>query len=420
MSNGEKGQIMMALIVLLVIPLLIITLTNLLTMENKWVVKHKKSTCALHLAEAAVDRGLWKLKESGDVWDSVADGTLSSDYKGQKEFTDLSGGTYKITISTTSDSDERKIIGIGRDNSANEVRTIQIIVYKDSVQAPIHAPVITAGGNAMVFWGPYMSRDSILLKGSNTNQLYPRKFARGAITVNGGKYPDRDTDEATPNTDDLEWWSYNESPGVPDLPELDFNEYKSKAQADGHYYTTEQNWSGYEETDSKTYYFEKDFKIAGNSFLRGNIICMADFTIQGNGTQELTVTPPSDAWKEYQKNCPLREDWNPEDCFGDTDAEDEYPGDGGLHTVKSVTIGDNNVDCANGQKDNAITVDGFIYVKSDFSAGGNACVYGVLMVGDNGTVGGGNFELYYNDNLEIETLVANFSQKSWKEILAQW
>ncbi len=426
MFNNQRGQTLaFALIAVLIITIFTTTLVSLLRQETKWAVKHVRSTTAFHLAEAAVDRGLWKLREGGGVWDSVADGTLDSDYKGQKEFTDVEveGGKYKITISTMPDPHYRKIVGIGRDSSIEEVRAIEIIVYIETVQSPIQAAVIGAGGNAMVFWGPYMSRGALQLNGSNTNQLYPRKFARGAITASGGSYPTRD-DDGSPSTDDLEWWSYNHDPGVPDLPELDFDEYKDKAIADGHYYTTNQNWSNRVDTDEKTYYFENNFRLTGQSYIKGDIICMADFRITGQGALPRTITPHDNAWEEYQKNCPIREDATDDgvyddttDAYGDTSAMYEYPGDGGHHISTPVVIG--NGDSLGGGKDNEVTVEGFIYVKGTFDAGGGTCIYGAIMVDDSGDMSGG-FEVYYKSDILLETTGGDFKQASWKEIKQDW
>lgn len=63
--KDSRGFVLVGVIVLSLC-LLILTgaLVQWVQQESKISVKHQKSTLSFHLAEAAIDRGRWKLQES--------------------------------------------------------------------------------------------------------------------------------------------------------------------------------------------------------------------------------------------------------------------------------------------------------------------------------------------------------------------
>ncbi|MFC2061798.1 pilus assembly PilX N-terminal domain-containing protein [Elusimicrobiota bacterium] len=427
MKKNSGQSLAFALIILTVLLIFIPSLVNMLTRETNWSLGHKRSTVAFHLAEAAIDRGIWKLRESDSVWDSVEEGTLSNDYLGVKEFTDVKGGKYKVIISSTEYANERMIVGIGRDDSTEEVRAIEVIVFAaGTVESPLQVASIKGENNMTAFWGPIMARGSIVLE-DEADQLYPRKYARGQIL--GDQYGDRDDNPGGNNTDNLEWWSYYP---VPELPDINFKKYKLAAEADNRYWAGNKTYEDHVNLSTLTYYCVGDFKLEGNCFIRGDIIVLGDLTIEDKGTEALWVKPPDTAWMEYQKNTPGAPDFNGgadaaddsdysdgDDAEGDSAAEDEYPGDGGYHVSKFFWLGDEVDD--GGNKDNPVSIDGFVYCGGDLKAEDDACIYGAVMVGDAGSMGEGNFELYYNAELDIEVSCSkNFQRTSWKEIKYSW
>ena len=51
---------------------------------------------------------------------------------------------------------------------------------------------------------------------------------------------------------------------------------------------------------------------------------------------------------------------------------------------------------------------------------GNTVVHGAMLIDENGSYGGGGFEIFYDPTLEIvtsETAVSQFQVQSWNEII---
>jgi len=124
-----------------------------------------------------------------------------------------------------------------------------------------------------------------------------------------------------------------------------------------------------------------------------------------------SLTVPENAWLEYQ-------------AF-DTDAPDEYPGDGGLHQVVDPPrytlrqIGNSFKDPNGYEMDGNVTNGdlgffGFVYVEQDLVVKSDADVYGALWVGGRYDQVGGN-AVFYDENLDIPTLNLVFFRRSWQE-----
>jgi len=352
-----------------------------------------KSGVAYRLAEAACERGVWKIKESDTVWNSVASGPISG-YNNDTIYTDLPGGTYKILIRVGVTTAHREVIGTGYSSDGSVIRAVEVVLYKETVTAAVSAPTFFAAGNTQVHWGPVCSLGNLDLQGA-ADVHYPRKFARGNI-------PDRDPNGSTPpNTDNLEWWSYNEPPGVPDPPEIDLEYYKQEAIAQGHYYT---NWLkilvNQQDTSPQVRYFEHSGKFLGGTYIQGVVIARGNLSIGGATKGEPTVNVPTLAWKEYQKGTPVDDDQ------GDTVALNEYPGDAGYQTVAPTYTFPNN----------SVSLKGFAYCDGFFYGLANITIVGGLQTKTDVVSLIGGMEVYYQDNMSVKTTESEIITLSWKEI----
>jgi len=383
MEKREKGAVLViTLIILVVLAAFMVTLTFFITHESKWVVKLKKKSVALQLAEAGVDRGVWKLNESKAIWDNLEDGPITG-YNNDVVYTDVEGGSYKILISTTDNFSERKIIATGMESSGSEVKKIEVVMAKQYIQSSITAPNIVFGGNCKVHWGPISSLTTMSLSGSADNP-YPRKYSRGGISS-------RDTDPAPPNTDDVEYWAYY---NVPDPPEVDFNYYRNNADE---YYPGDKEFKNRSVSHASAdciYYVEGNATLK-NSYLKGTLIVMGNLNLGGNGAGSYSATVPSDAWKEYAKI--------------DTVASGEYAGDNGYQAVSSTYA------------INKVAFEGYIYVGGNISSSGTPTINGVVVVAGS-SAGVGNLTMYYSSEIALNVQTTNnaITRTSWKQSRAEW
>ena len=466
------GQIVVImLIIAMIIGIVIPGLIYLTQHEAKWTVKEVKSTRAFHLAEAGVDRGIFKMNESSTLWNDVKTAPITG-YANDTIYSDVEGGYYKINITTGDNDSERKIVAYAKDTAGKEYRAIEVVLTKSTVNSPLQAATISNTGSSAVFWGPMMSLGNMNLTGSS-NQLYPRKMARLAITASGG-YPTRDNDGLA-STDGLEWWSYNhEDNPVPDPPEINFSSLSATAQT-GFCYTDPNNdndiqtdtdgnqvapiknvyvkfvskkflnLNNLKDNKDRIWYFDDQnpgwdisVSFAGTKHFRGTIIVMGDASISGSGdsTQDYGKydwTPPSNAWREYQKNTPhvgvpddsgggagASDDFNySNNAAADRDSptEDEYPGDGGLNTVKpyNFVTGATDTNEKGGASGNAVSFKGFVYVHRHCALTGSNVIHGALLV--NGTaIDTGSTEIFYDDTVTVPGSSSDFTRKSWKEL----
>jgi len=405
----HKGNVLVTvLLIIAAFGLMIPAIVNYVKNEARWSVKERKQTEAFHLAEAAHDRGYWKLCESTNNWSTVTSGSSIVGYCNDVVYSDVSGGSYKIDIYRISASSVG-ILATAKDSASKEFRAIRSIYSKSSIVAAVQAPSVSSSGNCMTWWGPIYSMGNIDLGSGASNKYYPRKMARGSILANGS-LPDRDTAPGTPDIDPSgEWWSYNSYP-VPDVPTVDIAYYKAQAITAGTYYTTANKDFGTPvDAAPKIRYCEAGATISGNgSFAQGVLIVIGDLTLTAKGGGSYSTTPPSTAWMEYVKDTPTT-------SAGDTAAQNEYPGDGGYHTVKAYTIGSGLY--GGGNKN--VAFKGFIYVTGTFSSGANTVMHGAVVVTTGGAFGGGGAELWYDDTLSVQTSssVAG-SRQSWKEEVA--
>ena len=227
--KNKKGFILTGVVLLLLFLLIIVpVMVKWVQIDSKLSVKDQKSTLAFNLAEAAVDRGYWKVKSSTSILTAVSDGVSLTGYNFDTFYTDISGGSYRIKIASGTDIDTVVVYGEGRDSAGKETRALKAVFTVTSIPGAIlSSGQLTADYQSEVHWGPIMSKGDIVLTAAtgHTYPSYPRKISMQTV-----KPRDPTGDTNPPNTDSLEWWSnYN----VPDLPIFDFVTMKASAAATG-------------------------------------------------------------------------------------------------------------------------------------------------------------------------------------------
>ncbi|MEI7528328.1 MAG: hypothetical protein WCK76_05235 [Elusimicrobiota bacterium] len=207
------------LLLMIIVPVMVKWVQN----DTNLSVKDQKASIAFSLAEAAVDRGYWKVKSSTSTFNQVTLGTPLNSYDFDATYSDISGGTYRIRISSGPETDQITVYGEGRDLLNRETRAIKAVFTNTSVPGAIlSGGTLTASEASVVHWGPVMSIGDITVTGGAIVNGYPRKLSMGTV------HPYDTNGTNPPNTDSLEWWSnYN----VPELPVFDFTTMRSSAAA---------------------------------------------------------------------------------------------------------------------------------------------------------------------------------------------
>lgn len=407
--------------------------------EAVWTSKERKSTSAFYLAEAGYDRAVWKLKErAGNFDDLLAGGSLAG-YAWDTEYSDVPGGAYKVWIGSGPGDQQLTVFAAGKDQASGEFRAIEAVLDRRFIVAPLISPAISVTGAATIHWGSVLSIGAMDLSGG-ANQLYPRKLSRGAITASGA-YGNRDSNPTAPNTDGLEWWSYNQPPGVPDPVSPNLEYYKALAQSQGRYYPGA-SYSVSNLVDSSTdavRYFEGNVRFLGSMHFKGVLIVLGNLEFSGAGKApegNLAVTPPSDAYNEYQKNTPsmgtgcggggganAADDGdysNNAAAEGDKACVDQYPGDAGLHAVEGYTIGtgcDGHGDLG-GSGGLPAKFQGLVFVRGQLRAASATTLHGAVVMDDGASWGGGTLEIFYDPTLQVTTAEqgsVHFNVASWRE-----
>jgi Tfp pilus assembly protein PilX len=234
MNKNNRGQVLLAVAAaLVVLTIVVLVLVQWLGNDMKWSLGREKSTDAINLAEAGINRAQWKLQSSTSTWAAAIAGQVITGYDFDTTYTDIAGGTYRIMISSPSSSNQTVMItSEGRDNSTLQTRAISAVYKNLAIYSPLMANGnITWGSGLVPFWGPVMSQGNIALS-SDAVAMYgfPRKLANGVVT--GTAAHPRDTNGLLPpNTDNVEWWSSYQ--GVPNVPVLDFIALRSSAAVTG-------------------------------------------------------------------------------------------------------------------------------------------------------------------------------------------
>jgi len=216
------GVLFAFLFLMIIVPVMVLWVQN----DTKVSVKDQKASFAFSLAEAAVDRGYWKVKGSTSTFAGVLAGGTISGYNFDTKYTDITGGNYRISVTSGPGDAQVTIVGEGRDWQNKETRAIKAIYTNTNIAGAIIAGgLLNATGASVVHWGPIMAMGNIEVSGSASTNGFPRKLARQTV-----KPFDPTNDTNPPNTDSLEWWSnYN----VPELPVFDFTTMRASAAASG-------------------------------------------------------------------------------------------------------------------------------------------------------------------------------------------
>jgi len=475
MRNGNRrGQVLAGVVmILLVLLILVPALVQWVQTDAKASVKNSNSTIAFNLAQAAVERGAWKVKSSTGIWQSVTAGTPLAGYNFDITYNDVPGGTYRIEvydIGTTSVT----IVGEGRDALNHETRSIKAIYKNQTLYSPLMATGgVTMAGGMLPMWGPIMSAGAINISNDLVgNEYYPRKYSQQAVygTVNNP----RETNWPNPPfTDNVEWWGDYQY--VPELPIIDFTTLRSSAAAthtlnvygcvaSSSYTVVGESatvaghapWDGrgsctntqgshsihfsasynhpygtlHDSVNSYVWYWDNDVVLGGDTAvnnppgnatygvgLRGDVIVRGNLTLDANGDYNYTGSVPVNAWAEYDKLTKTTYD---------TAATDEYAADNGYHTtLTSWRFGTDTSPFPGmvaGSFFNTVGIRGFTYVGGNLTITSNGFMDFNGAVWVNGSVVATSASIYsfcgiyYDDTLTVPTLNVVLIRQSWNEV----
>ncbi len=449
------------LAILLVFMILLPALILWLQQDTKMAVKSQKNTLAFNLAEAGVDRGMWKLKSSTATFSDALAGNIIAGYNFDSTFTDITGGTYRIRFSSGPAAKQVTIWAEGRDSANNQTRSIKEVVQNQTIYS-----ALMNGGNVSwskglgIYWGSVVSQGNLTLVDDNVAGWYfPRKYAKGVVI--GTALNPRDVNGPTPpNTDNVEWWSGYD---VPDVPVLDFAAMRSSAAATGtlNVYGCRSTQGGAGANGSATkwdtrgacasagahathfgnswshpksaqfnpntdfvWYWDGDVTLSGafcggaacgqSAGIRGTLVVRGNLTIDTPGEFNYAGHVPSNAWQEQNKLTI--------NTF-DTAAASQYPGDLGFHTSTGTFGFGTDTWCQplSGCGWRAtVGMKGFTYV------GGNLTILqfmdfnGAVWVNGNVTATGGTptafCGIFYDDTLSVPALNVILIRISWDEV----
>ncbi|MBI4054711.1 MAG: hypothetical protein HY402_01105 [Elusimicrobia bacterium] len=430
-EGARKGQVVVIVIlVLAVLSILVPAMVWWVSEDMRAGVKHKKSTTAFHLAEAAIDRAHWKLQETGANWDATGTGVLSG-YDFDKKYEDVGGGTYAIQISSDPTNSNRRIaIGVGRDTSTDEVRRIRAVFERQSIDSAIWSGgSVDIDGNSRVHWGPVKSLDDIDLDGGAASAGHPRKYSRGAIEPDP---PFCDNPGCSAKTDNVEYWAYFD---VPPRPVIDFGALKSSAIASGTCFGEgsadcpggDQDWNnaypggsctgcpagvGALLDDNLVWYFAQDLELQGSKYIVGKVIVMGELELKGgawSAMPQYSVTPPSQAHLEYKSF--------------DTGAVGEFYADcGNQQTCASFDFGmSGNPPQQTGTKED-VSLRGFVYAQEEFDAQGSNVIHGVIFVDKDEVDNAGTVFVFFDSESVKDVPISNATVTllEWREVSGEW
>lgn len=447
----EKGFALPAVIAIIVVVMIFLpVLMNWVHQDTRFSVITQKSTTAFNLAEAGVDRGLWKLKSSTGVFSDAVNGVTISGYNFDVTYDDITGGFYRIRFVPGPNSRQVTIIGEGRDRTSNDVRAVKAIFQNQTFPgAMITGGIITWANAFSAHWGPIMAHNNINITDANAAQDYfPRKYSRQVVECTAGKSYPRDTNGLNPpNTDNLEWWS--DYP-VPELPILNFGLLRSSAAATGTLnvfgcskmssYSGTKWWgknacnlggknhdgtkhfqNSYNHPSARkqyVWYWDGDVIMTGSTGdeghgIWGNVVVRGDLTNYAGDNYYYTGHVPEDAWMEYAKITKTT---------GDTSKSNQYPADDGYQKNRSTfkfggeTWTDGHSPPSSGNTD--VGIRGLLYIGGDFNIEGPCDINGAVWVVGNVSkaVGSERTIVFFDDTLDVPSLNVVLVRKSWQEI----
>lgn len=421
--TGRRGQVLAGVVMLMMVLLIIVpAMVSWVAQDNRASVKDRKTTTAFNIAEAGLDRAYWKLKSSTSTWAAARAGLPLAGYAFDQAYSDISGGVYRISITSGPAVDQVTVIAEGRDLQGKEKRAVQALYTNMTIPgAIISGAGIDSSGSSISHWGPVLAMNNITLSGTSALRYYPRKLSKQAVVGTGGN--PRDINGVTPpNTDNLEWWSNYE---VPELPLFDFAALRSSAAASGtlncagnvagthvnqlvcgsacvnctvqNLYRDSRYDKGY------VWYWDNNVSISGQSGIVGTVIVRGNMSTSGTDAYNPPSVPvPANAWQEYQRI--------------DTAASNQYPGDTGLRSnAATYNIGSCGVTCEGSASGSDVGYRGFVYIGGNINMTGDSDIYGAIWA-QSGWSGGGNAMVFYDDSLVLPQLNVTLSRQSWQEV----
>lgn len=441
--HHPRGQTLPLVLVLLTVLLVgVPAVVVLMQADTNQTVQQQRSTVAFNLAEAGIDRGMWKLKSSTGTWDKAMKGTPIAGYHNDVVYTDVAGGSYRINFSMGPGASRVSITAEGQDASTHAKRAIRVVYRNQCIPGAIISGGVVTWANAFsAHWGPVMAHDNINITDANAaNEYFPRKFSRQVVTSVPAR--PRDTNGLTPpNTDNEEWWSDYD---VPDLPVPDFTSLRSSAAASGTLNVygckkTGASWDGRSSCPTGTHtkhfgnparhplrnnnyvwYWDGDVELIGSTgadgcAIYGTVICRGNLTLNTGDNLSFTGPVPEGAWQEYTK---IR--YTAGKITRDTKALNEYPADNGLQTSRS-TFNFGGETWSNGPTagNTDVGIRGFVYCGGNLDIKGPLDIDGaVWVVGNIGkAVGSERCVVFFDDTLALPTLNVVLVRQSWDEIL---
>jgi hypothetical protein len=404
------GAVAMLVILAVMIPAIVLWIQR----ETVFASKQSMNTVAFHLAESGAEKAYLYVSLSTITWNAIQAGTPQTDYKFDKKYTDIAGGTYAISITSGPLTQQVTIITVGRDRYNNETRALRVVYSNTTLgdTAIFAGQGVQIGGGVTVEWGAVMSPYTIDANSKN----HPQFWSASQITT-------KDTSANPPNCDSpacCQWHSYQSN--LPTPPLLDFDFYRTSAAATAgcpaggtpagscYYAGSVANWSN--TTAGKTIFIEGDLSVKSpGMFHTGTMIVMGNVNLPngvwGNGS--VTMAVPNQAWKQY---C---NDWAAYQAY-DVGAPAAFPGLTAVYAPTGLT-----------KASSKVAVNGFMYVGGNFNngggGGGNSDVYGVLYaVGTTTMTAASPVTFYYNGNATSNLVTTNISltRSSWRDELRGW
>lgn len=427
MKHGERGQILVGVIIIMLILAVIVPVMVLYTQnEAKWSVKQTQNMAAFQLAESGIDRGYRKISESTTTWAQGQAGIFPTGYTMTQVYTDLTGGCYAIGISSGPDKDQVTVISISKQSGGKESRSIQAIYTNNPMgDTAVYgkAGVTIDGSQTDVNWGAVISPTSLTING----RTYPQFWSSGAIDLdtNGSAQPNCDTAC-------LGWHSYEQD--IPADPGIDVDGFYYDALSSGTLYVGNQCWGKNSGTacgvscattcsdatscrTDKTYYIQGNLCVEGKIFVQGRLVVTGDVTLAngnvGYGSEHAEL--PRKAWKQYGLNWSQYHDMLMT-CTGpptnvDPDAPASFPG-----ITSGYKSAASRYKCLSN-----IMVKGFTYVGGNLNqiggAGGTDFVGAFYVVGTV-TATPNTLHLYYWDDAGdyMKTTSVVLIRESWKDL----
>lgn len=426
-SLGRRGQILPGAVAMLVILAIMVPAMVLwIQRETVFASKQSHNTVAFHLAEAGVEKAYLYVSMSTITWTNIQAGQAQTDYSFDKSYTDITGGTYAISITSGPGTEQVTIVTVGRDKYNKETRALRV-VYGNAIfggNAIYAGRGVQIGGQVDVEWGAVMSPYTIDAGG----RTFPQFWSASQITT-------KDTSANPPNCDSpgcLQWHSYQAN--LPTPPAIDFDFYRASAAATTgcpyhatkyagspagscYYPGSVTDWTG--TTTGKTIFIEGDMTIKSPGMYHvGKMILMGNMNLpngQWGSSPQVQLNMPSDAWKQYGNN------WTHYRDVFDQTAPAAFPGlTATSYTSPAVCV-------PSFCRSEKLAVNGFLYVGGNFNngggGGGNSDIYGMLFaVGSATQTASSQVTFYYNADAANGLVTTNVSltRVSWRDEVRGW